>query len=148
MKQGLEAIMSVDFRDAAERHWEDAGCLSADTRLANADHLYGLSAECALKAVMLSLGMSLRPDGAPADRQHRVHINQLWNEFVTFAHDRSGAHYAARMTGASNPFDDWDVNQRYHHRSSITREAAEKHQQAAMTVKQILETAVLNGDLI
>ena len=140
--------MPVDFRDAAERHSEDAGHLLGDARSANADHLFGLSAECALKAVMLSLGMTLRPDGAPEDRQHRVHINQLWNEFVTFAHDRSGAHYAARMAGVLNPFDDWDVNQRYQHRSSITRELAEKHQQAAMTAKQVLETAVLNGDVI
>lgn len=140
--------MPVDFRDAAERHWEDAGYLLSETRLANADQLFGLSAECALKAVMLSLGMTLRPDGAPEDRQHRVHINHLWNEFVAFAHDRSGAHYAARMTGIPNPFDDWDVNQRYQHRSSITRQVVEKHQQAAMTAKQVLETAVLNGDVV
>jgi len=140
--------MSVDFRDAAERHYEDAEFLLGDVRLANADHLFGLSAECALKAVMHSLGMPLRPDGGPADRQHRVHINQLWNEFITFAHQRSGAHYESRMTGGLNPFDDWEINQRYNHRSSITRELAEKHQQAAMTAKQVLETAVLNGDVI
>jgi len=53
---------------------------------ANADHLFGLAAECALKAVMQALGMlSLRSDGVPADKKHKVHINDLWNEFITFA---------------------------------------------------------------
>jgi len=138
--------MSVDFRDAAKRHWEDAGFLSADSRLANADHLYGLSAECALKTVMLSLGMSLRADGAPEEKQHRVHVNNLWNEFVTFAHNRNGAHYAARLID-SNPFHDWHIEQRYENRSGITREATEKHRQAALTTWQILEIAILNGDI-
>jgi hypothetical protein len=148
MKKAMEAIMPVDFRDAAERHYEDAGYLLADDRLADADHLFGLSGECALKAVMFSLGMALRPDGAPADVHHRVHINKLWTEFITFANDRSGAHYASKMTNVSNPFDDWDVNQRYHHRSGITSEVIEKHRQAAIKTRQVLETAVLNGDVI
>lgn len=140
--------MSVDFRDAAERHWEDANHLLENTRLANADHLFGLSAECALKAVMLSLGMMLQADDAPANRQHRVHINQLWDGFITFVNDRNGTYYAVRMTGILNPFDNWDINQRYQHRSNITHIVAEKHQQGATLTKQILETAVLNGDII
>lgn len=138
--------MAVDFRDAAERHWEDAGHLLGDARFANADHLFGLSAECALKAVMEGLGMKLKNNGKPED-PYAVHINKLWNEFITFAHARKGAHYAARTSGTSNPFDNWDISQRYQHRSIITSEVAEKHQQAAMTAKQVLETAVLNGDV-
>jgi hypothetical protein len=139
--------MPVDFRDAAERHWEDAGHLLEDARLANADHLFGLSAECALKAVMLGLGMKLKKDGKP-EKPYTVHINLLWDEFITFASDRSGAHYATRMTGISNPFDDWDVNQRYDNRASITVKVVVSHQQAAETTKQVLETAVFNGDII
>ena len=45
--------MSVDFRDAAERHWTDAWLLFGNNRVANSDHLIGMAAECALKAVML-----------------------------------------------------------------------------------------------
>ena len=52
--------MPLDFRDAAKRHWKDAEYLLEDERFAaNADHLFGMSAECALKAVMLSLGMQM-----------------------------------------------------------------------------------------
>jgi hypothetical protein len=139
--------MPVDFCDAAQRHWEDAGYLLADARLANADHLFGLSAECALKAIMLALGMTLRPDGAPADRQHRVHINQLWNEFVSFANARSGAHYASPLSGIPNPFMNWDVNQRYNNRADVTPGVVRDHHQAARTVKQVFDQAVLNGDI-
>lgn len=139
--------MPVDFCDAAQRHWEDAGYLLEDARLANADHLFGLSAECALKAIMLALGMTLRPEGAPADRQHRVHINQLWNEFVSFANERNGAHYASPLSAVPNPFMNWDVNQRYNNRADVTPRVAEDHHQAARTVKQVFDQAVLNGDI-
>lgn len=40
------------------------------------------------------------------------------------------------MTDVSNPFDDWDVNQRYYHRSGITSEVIEKHRQAAIKTRQ------------
>lgn len=139
--------MPADFRDAAERHWEDAEYLSADARTANADHLYGLSAECALKAVMLALGMALRPNEVPVDEKHRVHINKLWNEFVSFADSRNGARYASQLSSVYNPFMDWNVNQRYAHRTDITSVATETHQRGARTARQILDDAVLNGDV-
>ena len=47
---------------ALQRHWEDAELLFSEKRLANADHLYGFSAECGLKAVMEALGMGGRSE--------------------------------------------------------------------------------------
>jgi hypothetical protein len=41
--------MNTDFLDAHERHHDDADHLHANARHANADHLYGVSAECGLK---------------------------------------------------------------------------------------------------
>ena len=137
--------MPADYRDAAERHWEDADHLLAGDRLANADHLFGLSAECGLKAVMQGLGMSLRPDSAPAVKQHRVHINRLWDEFVTFAQNRGGARYAIELTGRPNPFDDWDVAQRYCHRAEISEAIVENHRQGAQTAMNVFKTAILDG---
>jgi len=134
--------MATDFRDAAERHWEDAGYLWADARLANADQLYGLAAECALKAVMLGLGMNMDP--ATGRPKYPYHINRLWDEFVTFAHNRGGAHYASRV-GAGNPFANWDISQRYHHRNTITQHAAQEHKIGAAKAKAALDNAVLDG---
>ncbi len=137
--------MQPDYRDAAERHWEDADPLLADNRNANADHLLGLSAECALKAVMQGLGMPLRADGIPDQREHRVHINDLWDEFVSFAQNRGQAVYSLEIGARANPFDDWDIGQRYCHRSIITPAIATRHKQGARTAMQVLTRAVLDG---
>jgi hypothetical protein len=137
--------MPVDFRDAAERHWIDAGFLFAKNRMANTDHLLGMAAECALKAIMLARGMGLRADGSPEESEHRVHINLLWDEFLTFSSNRDEARYAGPLLGDSNPFETWDVSQRYHHQSLFSRGGVEQHQSAAEKVMRILQLAVLDG---
>lgn len=55
----------ADFFDAHERHWGDGEILFNAQRWANADHLYGLSAECGMKAVMVGLGMPTDKQGIP-----------------------------------------------------------------------------------
>uniref|UniRef100_A0A7C4RRM4 SAM-dependent methyltransferase n=1 Tax=Desulfatirhabdium butyrativorans TaxID=340467 RepID=A0A7C4RRM4_9BACT len=137
--------MPTDFRDAAVRHFEDAEYLDVGDRMANADHLFGLSAECALKAVMQGLGMVLRPDGAPDQKQHRVHINRLWGEFITFSQLRSGAKYASCIDPMNNPFSDWDVSQRYCNRNDITSVMLTRHKKGSEQTKQVLDMAILDG---
>jgi hypothetical protein len=140
--------MQPDYLDAAERHWEDAQCLLAHNRLANADHLIGFSAECALKAVMLGLQiLRIGSRGAPQDPQHRVHIDRLWDEFVGLAEGPYGARYTEIMAGTSNPFTDWDVAQRYAHRSQIAPTAVERHRRGCALTRKVLETALLDGVL-
>lgn len=136
--------MPLDYRDAAHRHWEDAEHLFDGSRWANADHLYGLAAECALKAVMLRLGMRLHPSGRPED-PYAVHIDRLWSQFSVFASGRGGHRYAVHISGHSNPFWDWDIGQRYHHRSYCTRQRVEKHREGAEVARRALTKAILDG---
>jgi len=139
-------VMPVDFKDAAERHWSDAGTLFQQSRLANADHLFGLAAECALKAVMQALGMGLdATSGAPADKAHKVHINHLWTEFITFATGRSGAQYVSLLPAGTNPFTDWDVSQRYEHQSQFAQNVVQQHQQGAKNAMAVLQQAKQDG---
>ena len=70
----------VDFVDAHRRHWADAELLFDHDRWANADQLYGFSAECGLKAVMRTLGMPVDTSGIPGP-EHRVHVQELWSIF-------------------------------------------------------------------
>ena len=137
--------MPTDFRNAAERHYNDAGYLLVDKRLANADHLYGLSAECALKSVMKGLGMKVDQTGKPEERQYRVHINDLWDEFITFANGLKGSMYSARLDGVQNCFEDWRVDQRYFNQADITGTNVESHKQGACIVKSVLDQAILDG---
>ncbi len=135
----------LDYADAAKRHWDDGGYLLADHRLANADHLFGLAAECALKAVMLPLGMELNPTGAPKDRRHG-HIDRLWDEFGAFVSSRGGARYAALLNAHQNPFTgSWKVDQRYDAGAGCTPATVALHQQGAMAAKHCLDAAILDG---
>lgn len=136
--------MSTDFRDASDRHLEDAELLLAQTREANADHMFGLSAECSLKAVMLALGMAVNADGAPADRGHKVHMPELWAAFQSFAEGRLASRYLEPLDKA-NPFSDWAVDQRYWARAAITISAASSHRTAAAQCRQSLEKLLLDG---
>jgi len=87
--------------------YEDAEILFNRLRWANADQLYGLAAECGLKAVMVGLGTRTKSSGDL--KKHSVHINKLWNEFITFANGRNGAKYVGDLS-SNNPFQDWDVS--------------------------------------
>jgi len=137
--------MPADFRDSADRHYEDANYMFDDGRWASADEFYGISAECALKAVMLSLGMGIRPDGKPSERQHVAHIDKLWDVFITFANSRSATHYSDMLDSETNPFMDWDVSGRYEHRSSITEATTRAHRNASEKTLVVISYAVLDG---
>jgi len=55
---GVSPVKSLktDYLDAFSRHREDGDLLYDHARWPNADQLYGLSAECGLKAVMVAIG--------------------------------------------------------------------------------------------
>jgi len=138
--------MSTDFLDAYERHRADANLLFKNERWPNADQLYGFAAECGLKAVMRALGMRLRGDGSPKAQHFKVHINQLWPEFHTFAAGR-GAELYTRMLPLKNPFSDWHTNQRYYRSEAITRRKADRHREALEHVHRVVSRARLDGRL-
>jgi hypothetical protein len=141
--------MDVDFHDAANRHWEDAGHLLIDQRLANADQLFGIAAECALKAIMHALNIiTLDANGKPREGECRIHINNLWKEFETLVQNRGGARYAAMLDKTMNPFDDWKVDQRYDHRSTFTEAKVENHRHAAERTMSVLQYAIMDGVIV
>jgi len=138
--------MTADFHDATERHRVDADALFNNQRFANADHLFGLAAECALKAVMKGLGMQIKPDGSPSTQSHRVHVNKLWNEYISFANNRNGVKYVVGMD-SNNPFSNWDVNQRYEHHSRFTDSCVDEHRKATEIIMSRWIEAFLDGVL-
>lgn len=138
--------MSTDYPEAAIRHRADAELLFDRKRWPNADQLYGLAAECGLKALMKALGMPVCPDGAPASKRHRIHIDRLWDEFHTFASGHAGAEYAGALSD-NNPFADWSIHQRYYHSASISIGAVKKHQDGESVVHRVVCMARLDGRL-
>ena len=102
--------MATDFADAHSRHWQDAELLFEHHRWANADQLYGLSAECGLKAVMEKLGMPVGDVGP--EKKYREHVKKLWPVFHDFANGRGGARYL-EMLPRGDPFANWAIDARY-----------------------------------
>lgn len=136
--------MQADFLDAHERHWDDAEQLFQAERWANADHLYGMAAECGLKRLMLAFGMPFdtakdRPDKA-SDRQH---ADGIWARFESYrCGHHQGAGYALQPT---NPFADWEVSQRYAHQRHFDQTRAQAHQSGAGAVRALVKKAQKEG---
>ena len=139
-------LPETDFTDAHKRHWEDAELLFARDRWANADHLYGLSAECGLKAVMVGLGMRVDESGAPREREHRQHIPELWPVFEDFARKRSKGAYLTLLPNGK-PFACWSINGRYANRRHFQSANVAPHQSAAGQVRRVVERAEQDGML-
>jgi hypothetical protein len=136
--------MKADFHDAHERHWRDAESLFTALRLANADHLYGISAECGLKTIMVKLGMPVDYSGSPSEKEHQVHINKLWDKFAAFVTGSPKSHYGAAL-GASNPFSDWHVGQRYAAQSGFMDARVRQHKSACSRIRSLIATAKADG---
>lgn len=137
--------MNVDFRDAHERHFQDAQALFQSKRWANADHLFGLSVECGLKRLMLEFGMPWDSSKSrPAERDDQVHADHAWTRYETY---QSGFHAggAYALPAMANPFGDWNVSQRYAEQSCFDSFRVQAHQQAATAVNDLLRKAELDG---
>lgn len=99
-----------DFQNASERHLQDAELLFAQApkRLANASHLFGLSAECSLKAI----ARKLKPDakfGGP-----NGHIPGLFAELQNVSPMIGSNPDLVRHIASIQPqFANWNVAQRY-----------------------------------
>ena len=135
----------TDFTDAHGRHWGDAELLYERQRLANADQLYGFSAECGLKAL---LGMlRVRPDRAGRlPKRYHKHIQDLWPEFKASAKARMGWRLLSQLPGGS-PFADWSHHDRYAHSQHVRNEAVDQHRMGALGVRRMVKRAEQDGAL-
>lgn len=137
----------ADYSDAHERHWDDAELLRTSGRWANADQLYGLSAECGLKAAMKSLGMAVdSATGAPTEKKHWKHVERLWPQFTGFAKSRGGSRYLALLPSGT-PFTDWSIDDRYANRSHFEEANVNPHRQAALAIRGMVQKLRRDGRL-
>ena len=138
--------MHTDFHDAHKRHWADAELLYNEERWANADHLYGMAAECGLKRLMLLFGMPFDVAGdRPSDRSDRVHADGIWTRYQSYLSGQVASRYALAL---NDPFTNWDVAQRYAHQNGFDQAHVDPHRQGAEHVQQLIKKAKDEGDLI
>ena len=139
--------MKADFLDAHKRHCDDADSLYQAGRWANADHLYGLGAECGLKRLMMLFGMQVNPaTGSPMNRDDWAHANGIWARFESY---RDG--YVPGTTyvlPTPTPFANWDVSDRYAKQAEFNQARAKTHQAGAEAVRQLIMQAEMAGLLL
>jgi hypothetical protein len=136
--------MTEDFYDAHERHYDDAEMLYAQKRWANADHLFGIAAECGLKV------LSEKLKGSPLVRNERFHVNEpsrkpsnAWDVFESY---RSGHAAGTKLIlPTSNPFADWDVSHRYANRVNFSQATVDPHRTGAHLIQTLVITAEVEG---
>lgn len=138
--------MKADFLDAHKRHWDDAESLFSAGRYANADHLYGISAECGLKSLMVKFGMKVDETGTPTVDKDKKHIDKIWGRFGSC---RSGKVEAVGYElPTDNPFDDWNASDRYAHQSNFSQTGVQPHRAGALAVSQLIKKAQREGLLV
>ncbi len=135
--------LRASFPEAQGRHWEDAELLYARQRWGNADQLFGLSAECGLKAVMARHGMPLNASGHPLEHRHRKHIQALWAKFKRFSEHRAAAY--VRALPPASPFSDWSHHNRYSGTGYTDRAAVDRHRGAARHIRQMVRLMEQDG---
>lgn len=115
-----------DFRDAAQRHLHDAKLLLDQERLANASHLFGLAAECALKAVAGHFTPTVRFSGRTG------HIPQLFAELANASPAMADNPVLVGKIAALEPqFAHWKISERYAAQARFTGARARVLQERA-----------------
>ena len=139
---------TVDFPLAAKRHWRDAILLEANGRMGNAGQLYGFSAECGVKALLVALGYPIGPDGSPVKKppagtpKVREHIHQLVCIIGAINSEiagRGGAKYTAMFPNITK-FSNWSIDHRYLADAAIPN-SLPAWKLAAEEVMRMLDTA-------
>ena len=132
-----------DFLAAMKRHLHDAEILwgQAPKRLANADHLYGLAAECGLKALMEKANDPLDLDNRDDHQRYKRHVNGTWAHYEDFRNGRL-ATYALQ---SSNPFNNWLIDQRYAAEPHFDYARVERHRLGARAVYHLVAKAEEDG---
>lgn len=136
--------MLADFLDSHERHWDDAETLFNAQRWANADHLYGMTAECGLKRLMVAFGMHVNPvSGSPASQLDRAHADQVSARFESYRSGHlQGAGYALL---SPDPFANWHVSQRYANQTNFNQALVTAHQAGAQAICGLIKQALVQG---
>ncbi|MBF0133755.1 MAG: hypothetical protein HQL75_14365 [Magnetococcales bacterium] len=126
------------FFEAAQRHWLDAEILFERGRFANADQLYGLAAECVLKAIW--------EPHVNGIKNFRVHMdeNKLIKNIITFFNLRTHISLL-NLIPEDSPYDDWAITQRYCSESIITLIRVQSHREWTRKCFELFRNANLDG---
>lgn len=145
------------FAAAARRHRDDALHLHTQNRLPNADHLLGLGVECAIKSVLLELGIAqiqsldklpyyqVNPNTKPDKLSHLPPLATTASQAVS---GRGSTRFVAAMSQIDVDYGQWDVADRYLDGLDVTPSVFASRKAAADDVFAVAQDSRLAGTLL
>lgn len=122
------------MREAAFRHNEAAEALP-DNRKDVAGYLFGLAAECAMKQLMIDLGVPGAKEPRSADNPYFAHFGALKTLLRDDEHARRHKDMR-KFTEDASFMQDWDVTMRYSDGKALTTALVERWKQNAKDILQ------------
>jgi hypothetical protein len=145
---------AVDFFEASRRHYADATLLRGEGCDPNAGHLFGFSAECGVKALLVDCGYPTDQDGdldrsrppIPDARKHIAELTAVLQQLVASLSGRNGVTYLGQIPNLMD-FADWKVSHRYYAAASIPP-SLDRWQAAAGEVQYMLQNLQIDKGVI
>ena len=151
--------VQVDYAEAARRHLHDAVALYTSGRHANAGQLFGFTAECGLKALLIACKVPPGPDGGlsqkhpikPGNRHpFREHVPQLMDAIAQHGQlIPDGASATRYMAGlpSLNHFTNWSIDHRYWREQALPIASVAEWRDAAVEVGTMIDQLTQDGML-
>lgn len=157
-EQSMSAVgaASVSYFESARRHFTDAGTLLSSSRLANAGQLFGIAAECGIKAILVASKVPVDHEGS-IGRMHgqkgkgfKDHWPQLGQTLIDLAgaipDSRTATTYLSTLSNLAH-FSDWLIDHRYWRDGALPLTSVAHWQVAAAEVMAALDQAKEDGIL-
>ncbi|HUX40235.1 MAG TPA: hypothetical protein VMV83_03620 [Rectinemataceae bacterium] len=139
--------MANDFLFSSKRHLRCAEVLDKNTEHADAAHLYGLAAECAVKSVLLGASIILptSDNDIPRGNRYRSHINLIVRILGSIQSGRTHQALFAMLQPDIQSFSTWNVDDRYKNETAIAMGDYARWKQAAAKANAMLILAASQG---
>jgi hypothetical protein len=148
--------IQVDYFESARRHFQDAGVLLGGSRQANAGQLFGIAAECGIKAILVASQVPVDEVGSLArlpgvkGKGFKEHWPQLGRALTDLAmaipDGRTATTYLSLIPNLAH-FSDWLVEHRYWRDGALPLTSVARWQTAAIEVMDALDQAKEDGRL-
>ncbi len=146
----------VSYFESARRHFHDAGVLLGGSRSANAGQLFGIAAECGIKAILVASRVPVGTDGSldrppgvkgKGFKEHWPQLRQALTDLAAAIPDgRTATTYLSLIPNLTH-FSDWLIEHRYWRDGALPLTSVARWQAAATEVMAALDQAKEDGRL-
>lgn len=156
MNTVLPPALRVGYFESARRHFQDANALLGSSRQANAGHLFGVAAECGIKALLVASRVPVDDEGSidrlpnvrgKGFKEHMPNLAQALKDLMGNIPDSRRATTYLSTLHDLEQFSDWRVEHRYWRDSVLPLGSIVGWQSAAVEVMTVLDQAKEDGVL-